>query len=66
MDAERITISRKDERTITVPIGSVMNDLRAAATDDADWRLKTIQEITSGHQRDPYTSGVKLTFERVG
>lgn len=60
-----ITISRTDERTITVPIGSMMNALRNAATDDDNWKLKSISTITSGHQRDPYTTGVKLVFERV-
>jgi len=60
-----IRISRVDEMTLSVPIGSEMNTLRNAATDDGDWRLKSIQTITTGHQRDPLVTGVKLVFERI-
>lgn len=58
-----------DTRSVTCPSPASVeetktftNYIRECA--QQGYRLTASQVLTSGHQRDPYTAGVKLTFQK--
>lgn len=64
-----ISLAAKDEKTISMSFPVKSDDLAQLATIIGDagndgYELTNATTIQSGHQRDPYTSGVRLTLTR--
>lgn len=65
MPPDAVKIEMRDERTLIVPIGADSVEVGQALVNLCEgYKLVSATIKESGHQRDPYTTGVRMVFRR--